>query len=94
MGNASSRSEHVNGLRRNKWFSLSCPVVLAVYLEFCGVWVLSLFWMMLLKTLLKTGPLRPKQELRQRSSLNLQRGLSPGEEGHASSLGEEEGRQG
>lgn len=39
MGNASSRSEHVNGLGRNKWFSLSCPVVLAVCLE---LWSLGL----------------------------------------------------
>jgi hypothetical protein len=53
---------------------------------------LSSFWMMRQKkTLQKTGSLRPKQELEQRSSLDLQRGLSPGEEGHASGLGKEEG---
>ena len=82
----------MNGLRRNKWFSLSCPMVHIDCLEFGGVWVLSSFWMMCQKkTLQKTGSLRPKQELEQRSSLDLQRGLSPGEEGHASGLGKEEG---
>lgn len=37
----------------------------------------------------KTGPLRPKQELEQRSSSDLPRGLSSQEEGHASGLGKE-----
>lgn len=56
---------------------------------------MALFWMMLLKKiLLKTGPLRPKQELEQGSSLDLKRGLSPGEAGHAAGLEKEEGHRG
>lgn len=80
----------MNRLRRIKWFSLSCPVVHIVCLEFCRVWVLSFVLDDASEEdFAKTGPLRPKQELEQRSSSDLPRGLSPREEGRTSGLGEE-----
>lgn len=79
----------MNGLRRNKWFSLNCPVVHIVYLEFCGVWVLSLFWMMLLKkTLPKTkGPQDPSRSWSRGAAWTCRQDCPQGRKGMPQVLG-------